>query len=59
MVDILLQFFGAVGADLTTPTTFPDLLVWLVSVILGISIVTLILKSMFGLVRFLGGGRFL
>lgn len=57
MVQLMMQFFGIVGTDLTPPTTFATLLPWLFQVSFGIGIVALIIRGFFVVVRSLTGGR--
>lgn len=40
----ILEFFGLAGIDATAPATFPELITWLVSVAVGLVLLSLALK---------------
>lgn len=58
MLHALFEFFGILGADLTTPTTIFELFQWLLCVAVGIGLVVYVLRLFRYLVATItGGGR--
>ena len=49
MVSIVSQFFGILGADLTPPATFAELVPWCMQVCVGFVLIVLVFKFFFSI----------
>ena len=49
MVSIVSQFFGILGADLTPPATFAELVPWFMQVCVGFVLIVLVFKFFFSI----------
>lgn len=47
MVTIVSQFFGILGAELTPPATFAELIPWFMQVCVGFVLIVLVFKFFF------------
>lgn len=59
MVSLVSDFFGIVGIDLFPPSSFSAFIPWLLTVFVGISIVSFILKFFSSVARMIFGQRWL